>query len=305
MSIMKKLGFIGIGQMGRWMSENLLKSGFCLTVYDANVEAMRPLQEKGAIIASSVRELGEQNDIVITMLPNSVVVEAVLAGEDGLFSSMKQGGLIIDMGSSYVFETKKLAQKASHFGLTLIDAPVSGGVKGAKEGTLTIMAGGDETDFLKALTFLECLGKTINLVGETGSGHALKAINNFLSATSLYATSEAMLVAKKLGIDLEVALNTINRSSGQSFSTHYKYPNFILPRNFDSGFALDLLLKDVKMVTSIAKDTKIPVLLAGLVEQLYEGASITGNKNQDHTEIIKFLEKISNYQLYEMEESKT
>lgn len=138
------------------------------------------------------------------------------------------------------------------------------------------------------LPYLKAVGKVINLVGDTGSGHALKAINNFLSATSLYATSEAMILAKKLGIDLEIALDTINKSSGQSFSTHYKYPAFILPRSFDSGFSLDLLLKDVKMVSSIAKDTKIPVLLAAIVEQIYEAASRTGEK-------IRIIRRLLNF----------
>jgi len=295
------IGFVGIGKMGRWMSENLLNSGYSLTVFDMNTEAVKPLQEKGAIVAPSVQELGEQSDIVITMLPHSKAVEAVLAGKDGLFQSMKPGGIIIDMSSSYVFSTRKLAEDAKSFGLTLIDAPVSGGVKGAKAGTLTIMVGAEEKDYVKVLPILESLGKAINLVGQTGAGHALKAVNNYLSATSLYASCEAMILLKKLGIDLNVALDTINTSSGQSFSTHYKFPTFILPETYNSGFSLDLLLKDVGMVNNIAKDTKVPVLLASLVEQIYEGASRTGEPDQDHTEIIKFLERISNERLHNKE----
>ncbi|MFC4801665.1 NAD(P)-dependent oxidoreductase [Neobacillus sp. GCM10023253] len=296
-----KIGFIGIGKMGRWMSENLLDAGYCLTVYDTNVEAMKPLQEKGAIVATSILELGKQNDIVITMLPNSSVVEAILAGTDGLFHSMKSGGIIIDMSSSYVFSTRKLAEEAKNFGLTLIDAPVSGGVKGAKAGTLTIMVGAEEKDYSKVQPILECLGKAINLVGQTGAGHALKAVNNYLSAASLYASCEAMILLSKLGIDLNVALDTINTSSGQSFSTHYKLPTFILSETYNSGFSLDLLLKDVGMVNNIAKDTKVPVLLASLIEQVYEGAARMGEPDQDHTEIIKFLEKISNERLHKKE----
>ncbi|MBK5502670.1 NAD(P)-dependent oxidoreductase [Peribacillus sp. TH14] len=302
MNAMVNIGFIGIGKMGRLMSENLLNSGYKLSIYDKNSDSMNQLKEKGAIIASSVHEIGKRNDIIFTMLPDSHSVESVLDGEHGLFHSMKQGGMIVDMSSSYVFSTKQLAKRASALRLTLVDAPVSGGIKGAKEGTLTIMVGANQEDFLKALPYLKVMGKVINLVGDTGSGHALKAINNFLSATSLYATSEAMILAKKLGIDLEIALDTINKSSGQSFSTDYKYPSFILPRSFDSGFSLDLLLKDVKMVSSIAKDTKIPVLLAAIVEQIYEAASRTGEENQDHTEVIKFLERISNFSLQEVDE---
>jgi 3-hydroxyisobutyrate dehydrogenase-like beta-hydroxyacid dehydrogenase len=294
---MASVGLIGIGQMGRWMAAHILEAGYQLTVYDTNKEATDVMKESGGLVAPSIQELGQQCDIVITMLPNSKIVETVVAGEAGLLSSMSPGGMIIDMSSSYVLSTKQLAEQVAAAGLTLIDAPVSGGVKGAKEGTLTIMVGGKKEDYSRALPILQCLGKAINLVGEVGAGHALKAINNYLSAASLYATTEAMMLASKLGLDLGVALQTINQSSGQSFSTHYKFPTFVLPNTFNSGFSLDLLLKDVKMVTTIAQDTKVPVLLAAVVEQIYEAASLTGEKNQDHTEIVKFLEKLSDSSL--------
>lgn len=299
---MNHIGFIGIGQMGRWMAEHLLLAGYPVMVYDTNPKAAEELKEKGAVLAASLQEVGENNEIVITMLPNSKIVESVVSGKEGLFNSMKPGGVIIDMGSSYALSTKLLAEQAGSVGLTLIDAPVSGGVKGAKAGTLTIMVGAKEVDYQKVLPILQCMGKTVNRVGETGAGHALKAINNYLSAASLYATTEAMILAKKLGLDLNVALETINQSSGQSFSTHYKFPTFVLPGTFNSGFSLELLLKDVKMVTSLANDTKVPVLMVGMVEQIYEAASLTGEKNQDHTEIIRFLEKLSQVSLAEQDE---
>ncbi|GAX90117.1 NAD(P)-dependent oxidoreductase [Effusibacillus lacus] len=298
---MLNIGFIGIGQMGRWMAQHLLESGNHLTVFDTNQDAIRPLEEKGALVAPTLQDLGGKNEIVITMLPNSKIVQSVVTGTGGLLSSMKPGGIIIDMSSSYVLSTKRLAQECKDKGLTLIDAPVSGGVKGAKEATLTIMVGGRKEDFMKVLPILQCMGKTINLVGETGAGHALKAINNYLSAASLYATTEAMILAKKLGIDLTVALETINKSSGQSFSTHYKFPTFILPRRFNSGFSLDLLLKDVKMVTALASDTKVPVFLAAVIEQIYEAACSTGEQSPDHTEIVKFLEKLCDLSLEDKE----
>lgn len=294
---MLNIGFAGIGQMGGWMAQHLLKAGYPLSIFDTNREATRPLVEKGARAASTLRDLGDYNDIVILMLPNSKIVEAVVTGSDGLLNSMQPGKMIIDMSSSYVLSTKQLNQVCKDKGVTLVDAPVSGGVKGAREASLTIMVGGKEEDYEIVLPVLQCLGKTINLVGDTGAGHALKAINNYLSATSLYATTEAMILAKKLGIDLNIALETINKSSGQSFSTHYKFPTFVIPRSFNSGFSLDLLLKDVKMATSIARDTGVPVLLASAVEQIYEAARSSGEKNQDHTEIIKFLEGITDLTL--------
>lgn len=155
------------------------------------------------------------------------------------------------------------------------------------------MVGGSRKDFEAVLPVLQCLGKKVTLVGTTGAGHALKAINNYLSAASLYATTEAMVLAKTLGLDLKVALENINSSSGQSYSTHYKFPTFVLPRRFDSGFSLKLLLKDVKMVTALAEDNRVPVFLASAVEQVYEAAALMGEGQQDHTEIVKFLETIT------------
>lgn len=302
MDQMTTIGFIGIGQMGRWMAERLLKAGYLLTIYDTNLEAATLLKDKGATVAPSVQALGESNELVITMLPNSSIVESVVAGEGGLLHSMKPDGMIIDMSSSYALSTKRLAEQVRAAGLTLIDAPVSGGVKGAKAGSLTIMVGAKKDDFMKALPVLQCMGKTINLVGETGAGHALKAINNYLSATSLYATTEAMILAKKLGLNLNIALDTINQSSGQSFSTHYKFPTFVVNRAFNSGFSLELLQKDVRMVNMLARDQKIPILLGSLVEQIYESALQSAPNHQDHTEIVKFLEQITNITLSEGEE---
>lgn len=300
---MEGIGFIGIGKMGRHMAANLLSAGHSVTVYDINPEAAAPLKEEGAQVAGTIQEVGENSNIVITMLPNSEIVESTILSESGLLNVMKPDTIIMDMSSSYVFSTKKLAEKVQQKGIRFIDAPVSGGVKGAMAGSLTIMVGGKEEDFTEMLPILKCMGKKIDLVGEIGSGHALKAINNYLSAASLYATTEAVVLLKSLGIDLNVALDLINESSGQSYSTCYKFPNFVLPRTFNSDFALDLLLKDVKMVTSIAKDIKMPVMMAALVEQIYQSASLTGNQQQDHTEVVKFLEEMTGVTVVEKEEA--
>lgn len=293
-----RIGFVGIGQMGRWMAGQLLSQGYVVEVYDQNREACLPLLEEGAKLSPSVSALAGGSDIVIMMLPSSGVVETVTEGSGGLFASLRRGAFILDMSSSYVLSTRRLALEAHARGLSYLDAPVSGGVKGAKQATLTIMVGGTKEDFEATLPILHCLGKTVNHVGDVGAGHALKALNNYLSAASLWATTEAMVLAKSLGLDLSLALDTINQSSGQSFSTHYKFPNFVLPRTFNSGFGLELLLKDVRMVTAMAKDQHIPVALAGLVEQLYETANLSLDEEKpDHTEVVKFLEGVTRRQL--------
>jgi 3-hydroxyisobutyrate dehydrogenase-like beta-hydroxyacid dehydrogenase len=290
---LSKIGFVGVGKTGSCMVAHLLKGGHQVTVYDINTQAVKELQETGAERATSVFELGSSNEIVILMLPHSQVVEEVICGPYGLLTAMEAGNLIVDMSSSYALSTRKMAKELEFKGISLVDAPVSGGVKGAREGSLTIMVGGKEQDVRKVLPILQCMGKLVKHVGEIGSGHALNAINNYLSAASLYATTEAMALAKKLGLNLSVALETINQSSGQSFSTHYKFPTFVLPREFHSGFSLDLLLKDVKMTIAMAKELRVPMLQGEVVERIYELAANNGEPGQDHTEIVMFLEEIT------------
>lgn len=296
---MTNIGFIGIGRMGRWMAGHLLRAGHQVTVYDTVLENTRELQADGAIVASSVAETGAANELVITMLPSSAIVESVLGGPEGLIETMKPGTMIIDMSSSYALSTQKLAKACAAKQITLLDAPVSGGVVGAQNASLTIMVGGKEPDVEQALPVLKLMGSNVKHVGDTGAGHGLKAINNYLSATTMYATTEAMILAQKLGLDLNKALETINSSSGQSFSTHFKFPRYVLPRKFDSGFSLELMLKDVRLVTAYAKDTRTPVLLASLVEQIYETAANAGGPGLDHTEIVKYLEQLSDLVLEE------
>jgi 3-hydroxyisobutyrate dehydrogenase-like beta-hydroxyacid dehydrogenase len=285
------IGFIGIGKMGAEMVKRLISFEQTVTVYDANVLATQGFEELGAKVANSVATLGSNSDLVILMLPNSPIVEEVLAGsndEVGLVDSLKKGSIIIDMGSSYYFSTLKLHEQLKEKGIYLVDAPVSGGVIGATAGMLTIMLGSKEQPFDKVLPILNMLGKNVYDLGSVGSGHAVKAINNYLSATSLFATSEAFYLIEKLGIDKEKALDVINNSSGRSFSTELKFPRYILPEAFNSGFSLDLILKDVKTTNRIAKEINLPIQLASIIEKYYLEAKEIGGVQQDHTEISKY-----------------
>jgi 3-hydroxyisobutyrate dehydrogenase-like beta-hydroxyacid dehydrogenase len=294
----EKIGFIGIGAMGHSMVKQLLDHEKDLVIFDSNKMVLQAFENTNAQIATSVTEVGELSDVVILMLPNSSIVNEVIAGEDGLKSAMKTNTIIIDMSSSYPLETKKMNTLLEKNTIRMIDAPVSGGVIGAENGTLTIMVGADtQEDYLEVEPVLKCMGSKINLIGNTGSGHALKAINNYLSASTMYATAEAMILAKKSGIDPEIALETFNESTGQSWSTKWKYPKFVLPRKFNSNFPLSLLLKDIKMAKSMATDMQMPMLLGSTLVEIYEAANLMGGDEQDHTEIIKFLEGISQEQL--------
>jgi len=286
---MKTLGFIGIGAMGYHMSKRLLENNYDLYAYDSNPAVLEEIKREGAKTCESPAEIGRFCDVVITMLPNSSIVESVLF-EEGVVKSLKKGSFIIDMSSSYALSTKEFADRLSNMGIDFIDAPVSGGVIGAKKGALTIMVGAEEDAFSAIKPILECMGKKILHIGSVGSGHALKALNNYLSAASLYATSEVMLMVKQLGIPEDVAIEAFNESSGQSFSTKVKFPNYILPGTFDSNFALKLMHKDISMVRDLAKDLELPFYLGDKVVDLYGRAVDSDLSLNDHTEIMKFIE---------------
>ncbi|GAA0325269.1 NAD(P)-dependent oxidoreductase [Oceanobacillus sp. FSL W7-1293] len=294
---MKKVGFIGVGAMGHWMVKNLVGHVESLIIFDANKKALKMFEHEHIDLANSIAEVGEKSDLVILMLPNSTIVQDVVLGEGGLINSLRENALIIDMSSSYTFETTKMKALLDKKGIRLLDAPVSGGVPKAKSGELTIMVGGDKDDLQEANEVIRHLGTQIKLIGKTGTGHALKAINNYLAAATMYATAEALMLAKKVGIAPETALESINTSTGRSHSSEFKYPTYVLPREFVSNFSLGLQLKDINMAKDMASDVHMPMLLGSSLIEIYEAASITGGDKQDHTEIIKFLERISEEKL--------
>jgi 3-hydroxyisobutyrate dehydrogenase len=288
-----KIGFIGLGAMGQPMSRRLLEAGFQLLVYDVRPEAIQPLVQKGAEAASSVKEVADKCRKVITIVPNSEAVEQVVFGPKGLLEGAKGGDILMEMTSAYPPSTLKIHQALSAKGISMIDAPVSGGVVGAEAGTLSIMVGGDQAIFEACQPILSVLGKNLFYMGGIGSGHAVKAINNFLSATTMAATSEAIILATKLGLSPQRVMEVLQVSTGRSYSTDFKFPKFVLPRTFNSGFALDLMYKDVDTVTRMAKEYKIPMFLANMVQQLFGCAIIHGGERQDHTSIFTYLEDLT------------
>jgi 3-hydroxyisobutyrate dehydrogenase len=284
MSMAEKLGFIGLGAMGQPMSRRLLEAGFPLAVYDLRAEAVEALVKIGAEAASSAKEVAEKCRKVITIVPNSEAVEKVVWGPEGLLEGAKDGDLLIEMTSAYPPSTLKVHQALSAKGLSMIDAPVSGGVVGAVAGTLSIMVGGEEAIFEASRPILSIVGKNLFYMGAIGSGHAVKAINNFLSATSL---------AAKLGLSPQRVVEVLQVSTGRSYSTELKVPKFVLPRTFNSGFAMDLMYKDIDTVTRMAREYKIPMFLANMVQQIYGYAMAQGGGKGDHTAIFSYLESLT------------
>lgn len=289
----EEVGFIGLGAMGIPMSQRLLEAGYPLAVYDVRKEAVEILVKKGAQGASSPKEVAEKCRKVITIVPNSDAVEQVVFGAGGLLEGMKAGDVLMEMTSAYPPSTLKVSQALAAKGVNMIDAPVSGGVVGAVAGTLSVMVGGDEKTFESCRPILSVMGKNLFYIGGIGFGHALKAINNFLSATTLAATSEAIILASKMGISSQRAIEVLAVSTGRSYTTELKFPKFVLPRTFNSGFTMELMHKDLNTVTRMAREYKVPMLLANLVQELYGYSLAHGDKKTDHTAIFSSLEDLA------------
>ncbi|MBX0314429.1 NAD(P)-dependent oxidoreductase [Planococcus glaciei] len=287
-----KAGIIGLGNMGGRMAKRLLEQGVEVGVFDVNKEFVRSFVELGAEEAESPAELAEKFPYIITVLPNVFIVKETLTGENGLMKGMKPDSLLIEMTTSIPSVTKELNEMMKTKGFRMIDAPVSGGVKKAEDGSLSIMVGGEADDFEEAKPLLSLLGQNIFHVGESGAGHTIKALNNMISATTLAATGEAMALGVKLGLDPNKMLDVINSSTGRSFSSDFKFPNQVLTRNFEVGFTLDLMVKDLKIAMSMAEEEKVPMFISSASFQLWKHAWSQGGGSEDHTAIVKYIEEM-------------
>jgi 3-hydroxyisobutyrate dehydrogenase len=280
------VGFVGLGNMGLPMAGRLVDAGFAVRGYDASAAA------RGRF-TGAVDTLPEAAaDTVVLMLPDSSVVRRVLLDE-GLLTALDAGSRVIDMSSSEPTETRALAEETKEAGVELLDAPVSGGVSGAREGTLTIMAGGPEESVAACRPLLDAMGSNVMHVGPVAAGHALKALNNLLSATSLLVSSEALLAGRRFGLDPQVMVDTLNRSTGRSWSTQTKLPKFVLPRDWSSGFPMRLMVKDLQIALGLAEATGAPSPLGRRTLQLWERACANLGEEADHTEIARWLESMA------------
>ncbi|KJS21747.1 MAG: tRNA methyltransferase [Clostridiaceae bacterium BRH_c20a] len=289
---MIKVGFIGLGTMGEPMSRNFLKAGYNLSVYDVNLKVVDILVNEGAKACSSPREVGANSDVVITMLPNSTIVEKVIIEKDSVMEGIASGGIIIDMSSSQPSSTQKIANILKEKGIEMLDAPVSGGPPGAAAGKLSIMVGGKKEMYEKCLPLLEVLGSKIFHVGEAGAGHIVKAVNNLLFGTTLVAAVEAIVLGVKAGIAPEKLVEVISVSSGRCYAVDTKFPNIVFPRHFKPGFTTDLLYKDLDIALTLAKELKVPTAVSNVAQQLYMVGQQKGFGRMDNTAVIKILEEI-------------
>jgi len=281
------VGFVGLGRMGAPMAARLAGAGYVVQGFDVSDQASDLWAElTGSTPAATLAASAAGAVAVIFMLPDSAVVRRVM---HDLLPDLASGTVVVDMSSSEPLVTRELAAGAAGHGVTLVDAPVSGGVAGAVSGRLTIMAGGAPGDVARVRPLLDVLGARVVPVGDVGAGHAVKALNNLLSATHLLATSEAMVAAAEFGLDVPTVLGAINSSSGRSGSTENKWPNFILPRTYDSGFSLRLMLKDMRIALGLATSSGRPAALSAAALDLWAQAAQALPADADHTEIARWL----------------
>jgi 2-hydroxymethylglutarate dehydrogenase len=285
------IGFIGIGNMGRPMSTNLLKAGYELTVFDISKEAMEEPIRLGAKAASNPKDVAKYSDIVITSLPTPEILEEVVLGRNGVLVGARSGCILIDTGTVSPSTIKKIASLAKDKGMQVLDAPVSGGVAGAMAGTLTIMVGGDKDVYEKCLGILRVLGKNIYHVGNVGSGDTVKLVNNLMSLTNVVTLSEGMILGVKAGVSPETLYKIIKVSTGSSYALEVKLPNLISKGRFEAGFAIDLACKDLGLAISLGKELGAPLSVTSIAQQVYELAKSRGMGRLDHTAVITLLEE--------------
>jgi 3-hydroxyisobutyrate dehydrogenase len=283
-----RLGFVGLGHMGVPMTARLVAAGHEVQGFDVDPAART---RGGAAAVESLADAAVGAEAVVLMLAASTIVRQVVLDE-GLLDSLEPGALLVDMGSSDPTQTHELAAEAERREVRYVDAPVSGGVVGAEAGTLTIMAGGAEADLETCRPIFEAVGGKVVHAGRVGAGHALKALNNLLSATNFLITLEAVMVGSRFGLDPKVMVEAINDSTGRSWATEHKVPQFVEPRSFTSGFAMRLMVKDIQTARALAHATGSPFALGDASVALWEQAAEALPDEADHTQIALWLETV-------------
>jgi 3-hydroxyisobutyrate dehydrogenase len=294
---MARIGFIGLGNMGLPMAQNLIKAGHAVTGLDISKAQIDKLVEAGGKAAGSVRDAASGVDIVITMLPAGAQVRDVYLGNDGVVATASQGALLIDSSTIDVETARAMSSVAQGNGLAMLDAPVSGGVGGAQGGTLTFMVGGPDAAFERAKPILEQMGKTIVHAGGAGNGHAAKICNNMILGVSMIAVSEAFVLAEKLGLDAQKLFDISSKSSGQCWSmTSYcpvpgPVPASPANRDYQAGFTAAMMLKDLKLAQDAAKTTGTATPLGADAAKLYGQYVESGEGGRDFSGIIRYVRK--------------
>jgi 2-hydroxy-3-oxopropionate reductase len=294
----EKIGFIGLGIMGRGMTHNLLKAGFDVTVWNRTASRMDEFVEAGATAADSPADLAAKCDIIMTCVSDTPDVKAVILGEDGVIHGVRPGALVIDHSTISPHVTREIAAKLHAKGVAMLDAPISGGSEGAAKGTLSIMIGGEKESFERAMPYLEAFGETITHVGGQGAGQMVKLVNQILVVVNMLAVSEALIFAEAGGLDLEQTLNAVAGGAAGSWMLSNRGTQAIV-RDFRPGFTVDLQQKDLRLVLEAADQMGVPVLTTGLVFNMYRTLQQQGLGGEGNHALIKALEKMTGIEVGE------
>ncbi|NEU31846.1 2-hydroxy-3-oxopropionate reductase [bacterium LRH843] len=287
-----KVGFIGLGIMGKPMSKNLLKAGYELIISSSNEQTNGELQSLGAKVVSSLKEVGEESDVIITMLPNSPEVKKVILGEDGLITSVKSGATIIDMSSIAPIASQEIGEELRKQEIGFLDAPVSGGEPKAIDGTLSVMVGGKEELFEKYLPLLKAMAGSVVKTGEIGSGNATKLANQIIVALNIAAVSEAFVLASKIGVSPDIVHEAIRGGLAGSTVLDAKAP-MMMERNFEPGFKINLHLKDLNNVLETSHEVGVPLPLTAAVREMMQAVKVNGNGEKDHSSLVQYYEQLA------------
>lgn len=286
----EQIGFIGVGRMGDPMVRNLLKAGIPVTIYDTNAAALPPLAALGATVAASPKDVASSAEIVIVSLPTPDIVKKVALGPGGVSDGSKVK-IFIDVSTTGPKAAVDIAAGLAAKNITAVDAPVTGGVGGAQKGTLAIMVGCPKNLLDRVTPVLQPLGKVFVLGEKPGAGQLMKLANNLLSAAALAVTSEVMVMGVKGGLDPKVMLDVINSGTGRNSASVDKFPKSILPRTFDFGFAIGLLLKDIRLCMDEAETLGVPMICGNAIKELLTITSLRQGPDADFTTIVKSVEE--------------
>ena len=294
----ERIGYVGLGIMGRGMARNLLKAGFSVEVWNRTASRMEELAADGAKPASSPAEVAANCDIIITCVSDTPDVEAVILGENGVLQGARAGSLVIDCSTISPQSTRDIAAKLAEKGVHFLDAPVSGGSEGAAKGTLTIMVGGEAADVERATPVFQAMGKTITHVGPTGAGQMVKLVNQILVVGNCLAMCEAMLFAEAGGLDQQKTFNAISQGAAGSWMFTNRAPQ-IMRRDWRPGFTIDLQQKDIRLVLEAADQMGVPLMGTGMIFQLYRTLQQMGLGDKGNHGLIMALEHLAGIQVGE------
>jgi 3-hydroxyisobutyrate dehydrogenase len=295
-SLVKRIGFIGLGLMGGGMSMNLLRAGFPLTVWNRTPSKMKPLLDSGAEGAGSPREVAERSDVVVDIVTDSPDVEEVLLGPEGVIHGARPGTVVVDMSTISPSVTRRIAEELGKKGVRMLDAPVSGGDVGAREGTLSIMVGGDEEVYEECLPVFQAMGRTITHVGGNGMGQTVKLVNQILVGMNMLGVAEALMFARKSGVDLEKCLAAVSGGAAGSWQLTNNGAK-LLRGDLEPGFKVKDYIKDLRLIMEAAADAEMPLMGTSVVQQMFRSLDAEGLRQKGTQAVIRAVEKLAGSRL--------